>query len=442
MAAPLTKTGFRQASNELRHHGLRPCRTQNAPNLADSSFKFAAVPLKRGLTDQTVKPEDVYVYADTLTELVRLVASKKAEEVAGQTAASQEQGQFPRAGTSYVDYETPKDLPVELTPEQTAAIKVLTESGKANRAEIEKVVEEVAGRAIDASRDSLIAQWTVAVNESEKRLEQAANTVHARVQEAIDSVKTTRVEVVKPDHEPIVIEGAHEAFPILIRELGLGNSCFLKGPAGSGKTTAVIQAAEALNIPYFLMRAVLDPFELLGFIDAGGTYRDTPLFQWAKTPGALLIMDEVDRSNPKAVIALNTAWNGQIPFPSELVKVDPSNLIVATANTFGLGADAEYVGSCRLDAATLNRFPTRIDWGYDKALEARISGNPEEAAWCQRLRAAAEGRGIRIVFGPRDVVAHCKRVAAGVSRFESMVVSVLATVEANTRDLLMTEADK
>ena len=222
----------------------------------------------------------------------------------------------------------------------------------------------------------------------------------------------------------------------MVEELGYGHSVFLAGPAGSGKTTAAFKAAEALGRPYHLMRAVMDPFELLGFIDANGKYQESPIYRWANEPGAVLIMDEIDRSNPKALIALNAVWNGVVVFPTGQIEVPPENTIVATANTWGVGTDAEYVGSSRLDAATLNRFGTRLDWQYDEGLEIRIvvahGGDPEEARWCQSMRSRIGDRSLRIIWSPRDTVAHCNRVLAGKTRQESLHRSVLATLDVST----------
>lgn len=275
-----------------------------------------------------------------------------------------------------------------------------------------------------------------ATAETWKRLERIQEDIKDEIGNAVKAASgliPVRIEIKVRDRVKPV-EGQHNMFPVLLEEMALAQSVFMSGPAGSGKTTGCVEACKVLERPFFIMRAVQDPFELLGFIDANGTYQESPIYQWAKTPGAVLIMDEMDRSNPKALIALNAVWNGVATFPTGQIEIPEDNLIVATANTWGTGADAEYVGSSRLDAATLNRFPSRIDWQYDLGLETRIAvangGDAEEARYAQKVRERLNDKRIRVIWSPRDTMAHCKRVASGMPRAESFRRSVLATLDA------------
>lgn len=414
MAAPNTRTGFTQASIALRKFGMRPCKIEKAPGLSSSAgtWKFAAIRLQRGKTDQTITLEDVEHYADTLTDLVYKVT-------------------LVEGGNNQLVHNEVVPAPAEIDPKMAAIQTLLDSSAPVDPETIRQMVRDCAGYEITTAREMVTEQ----VNKLLEACKADVDTLNGKIETAIESATSAipkTIQIQFPDRDPVNVEGAHEMFPTLVEEMGLGLSVMIKGPSGSGKTHGIIEACKALGRPYHLMRAVMDPFELLGFVDAGGTYQPTPVYLWANDPGSVLIMDEVDRSNPKAVIALNTAWNAEIPFPTGTVKVPAENLIVATANTWGQGADAEYVGSARLDAATLNRFPTRLDWQYDVGLEQRLSGNPAEAQWCQGLRARLAERGLRVIFGPRDIIAHCRRVDSGTSRLGSLKRSVLATIEADT----------
>ena len=55
-------------------------------------------------------------------------------------------------------------------------------------------------------------------------------------------------------------------------------------------------------------------------------------------------------------------------FPHETIDRHPNFHIIAAANTWGKGADLEYVGRTALDAATLDRFDN-IFFDYDRKLE-------------------------------------------------------------------------
>ena len=77
------------------------------------------------------------------------------------------------------------------------------------------------------------------------------------------------------------------------------------------------------------------------------------------------------------------------------------SVFIAACNTFGLGANAKYVGRNRLDAATLNRF-IKLDWGYDPALERIQVGDDKWTKITQAVRDKVDSMGIEIVISPRN----------------------------------------
>ena len=80
---------------------------------------------------------------------------------------------------------------------------------------------------------------------------------------------------------------------------------------------------------------------------------------------------------------LNSALaNGSCAFADGMVKRHEDFILIATANTFGNGANAQYVGRNQLDSATLDRFVT-IEWGYDEELEMAIASDKE---WCETVQ--------------------------------------------------------
>jgi cobaltochelatase CobS len=99
------------------------------------------------------------------------------------------------------------------------------------------------------------------------------------------------------------------------------------------------------------------PHEMLGFIDAAGNYHRTP-FRDAYEHGGIYTFDEVDRSDPVALLAVNPHLaNGVATFPDGQIKRHKDCLIICTANTWGNGANADYCGATKLDAAFMSRFP-------------------------------------------------------------------------------------
>lgn len=261
------------------------------------------------------------------------------------------------------------------------------------------------------------------VNEDKVR-----SIVDAAISDAVARL-VNRVEV-KVAEQPVVDVGIqHKNFSILLKACaaitpdGHRLNVWLKGPAGSGKTTAAKMAAKALNLRFTFNGAISQPFELLGFISATGSLIRTP-FRDAWENGGVYLFDEVDSSNPNAVTAFNAALaNGVCCFPDGMVERHPDCVVIAGANTSGNGATSDYVGRMKQDGAFLNRF-VELDWPVDERLESAMVPN---AAWVQRVqgvRARVAQRGIKgHMVTPRASVYGAALLAAGID---------MATVEAMT----------
>lgn len=188
---------------------------------------------------------------------------------------------------------------------------------------------------------------------------------------------------------------------------------WIAGPAGSGKTTAARQAAEALGLEFAAHGAMGMAHELIGFVDAGGAYHE-PAFVRLYRNGGVCLLDEMDASDANVTLILNPALeNGQFQIPTgEMIQRHPDFVCIATGNTFGAGATAEYVGRNKLDGAFLKRF-VAMEWPYDEKLETAICGNPDFAARVQRARKAAAKAGLKVLITPRDSVHGAALIAAG-----------------------------
>jgi len=164
--------------------------------------------------------------------------------------------------------------------------------------------------------------------------------------------------------------------------------------------------------------------DLLGFVDAHGAYRESVLYQAYKN-GGLYLLDEIDAGNSNVLTILNAMLaNGQYIFPNgERVERHADFICFAAANTFGRGADRQYVGRNQLDAATLDRFVVK-EFDYDEQLERVLTGNDD---WCSRVQAyrkAAYSLKERVVISPRASIKGATLLAAGfkLSEVEQMVV--------------------
>lgn len=177
-----------------------------------------------------------------------------------------------------------------------------------------------------------------------------------------------------PTVDPTVtvkIDNAHPKFEEIMQNISVGNLVYLVGPAGSGKTTIGMQVAEAMERPFYFTGAVHQKHELLGFIDAKGELIRTP-FRDAYENGGVFLFDEMDACSPHAVTPFNAALsNGQCAFPDKIVDRHENFIAIAAGNTYGTGANRQYVGRYQQDAASLDRF-VFIEIDYDPVMEVNL----------------------------------------------------------------------
>lgn len=235
---------------------------------------------------------------------------------------------------------------------------------------------------------------------------------------------------VVPEPEPVTLEGLHhKQFPVLLRLLKVrdhNNYTFpiwIPGPAGSGKTTAAMNAAKEMGHAFYHTGAVGNQYELLGFRDATGTYNETEFYK-AYKDGGVFLWDEVDASNPQALVCFNAALeNGHCAFPNGTVERHADFIPIAAANTYGAGATHEYVGRNKLDAATVDRF-IMLDWQYDEALELALARNNVWVSTVHKVRNAVAACGIKHVVSPRASIRGAKLLAAGFTVTQALDMAV------------------
>lgn len=210
---------------------------------------------------------------------------------------------------------------------------------------------------------------------------------------------------VPPPYVPPTGPIEHYRTPLVIKIVSLGHPVLLVGPAGCGKTTIGEHTAKALQLPFLITGTINDTYELTGFVDGHGTYHETP-FRVAFENGGVWLADEIDAWDANALLAANSALaNGYCNFPdrSERVTVHKDFRVIATANTYGNGADRVYVGRNELDAASLDRFAV-IDIDYDLDLERMFArGNDLWLEHVWETRKTVNDKKIRHVVSSRAI---------------------------------------
>lgn len=225
------------------------------------------------------------------------------------------------------------------------------------------------------------------------------------IRQTVEAVAPRRLEIVTQRGSVTLPGLTHYATPSVIRAVSRGDAVMMVGPAGCGKTTIGEHVATALQLPFFITNTINDTHELKGFVDGYGNYHSTP-FRQAYEQGGLWIADEIDAWDASALLAANSALaNGYSNFPDcqTPVRRHESFRMVATANTYGNGADRVYIGRNELDAASLDRF-AMINVDYDLSLEQHFAGSNDRwlnRVWAVRKR-VAEKR-IRHVVSSRAI---------------------------------------
>lgn len=304
--------------------------------------------------------------------------------------------------------------PSPATPAHPASNRPLTEDGRE---------EIVFPRTAPVDPDSVAAKVADKVADHFMRHVPAMVEDHAKLAlhglpELVKSelAKLTRVAAIQVGKAPKVeVESAHAMLPNVVQMLAAGASPFLVGPAGSGKTTLAQQCATVLKRKFYMAARVTSEFKLTGFVDANGKTVRTQ-FREAYEHGGLFLFDEVDASDPDALTTFNAALaNGMADFPDGMVARHKDFVAIAAGNTYGRGADRQYVGRNQLDAATLDRFQI-VDVDYDEMLELELAGNVEWTRYVQKVRAKIQSEKIRHIVSPRASIMGARLLASGMDK--------------------------
>lgn len=162
----------------------------------------------------------------------------------------------------------------------------------------------------------------------------------------------------------------HNKFNEIKTLVNHGIPVLLEGEKGSGKTTIAINIAKELELDFYSLSMTRQTTlsHLLGFMNVNGKYIESHLRKAAEN-GGLMLLDEIDASDPNVILCLNTIENGYITFPDKQVELHPDFRLMATSNPQDNHKD--YNGRAKLDASTLDRFDSirvELDENLEKSL--------------------------------------------------------------------------
>lgn len=329
----------------------------------------------------------------------------------------------------------PRKAPEEKAPEppkdsekarKLAALEALVERkihearGKDDEALKELVAgvsEATAGAVLDTKARNLQAMVDALVSDLQESNEQ-------RIQAALDLIDEARpVEVVvkTPSGENKVEGKTHAAFPRVLKLAGARKNIALIGPTGSGKTHMAAQVAEALGLDYATQSVTMGMSETKvvgGLLPTGEGGKFEPyLADYVRLfrDGGVFLLDEWDAADPNVALVINQSLaNGHMDLPlMGAIHRHEDFVCMAAMNTYGTGADRQYVGRTQLDEASLDRFRIgQVEMDYDQGLERELVGSKHtdwlERAWevRERIRDARLRRNMstRFILDGRDML--------------------------------------
>jgi cobaltochelatase CobS len=258
----------------------------------------------------------------------------------------------------------------------------------------------------------------------------------ASLKDAITKIQPKVTEIKIGEHEVRKLDGIqHHMFAKVLANIASGVPSYLVGPAGTGKSTIAQNASQALGLEFRSKSCSSQSTEssLLGYMSATGDYVGTG-FREAFEHGYVYLLDEVDNGNANILTVLNSALsNNFMAFPDGMVKRHENFVLIATANTFGHGATAEYVGRNPLDAAFLDRFAS-LTIGYDNEVEEAMLQSVGldsvlATKWLKVVRQCRQNAtdyGLRVVVSPRATVHGAKMLRHdGIYNFKEVVEATI-----------------
>lgn len=187
----------------------------------------------------------------------------------------------------------------------------------------------------------------------------------------------------------------------------------LVGPAGCGKTYLGKLTADAMSVYFGTMSctAGMSEAHLVGRnipnLTTGRAEFQGTEFLKCYEEGGVFLLDEIDAADSNLLLIVNAALaNGRCNVPARMDNPyairHPDFVMMATANTFGRGANRMYAGRNALDEATLDRFRIgTVECYYDEKVEEAVCPDTYLRQTLQAVRRQVEEAGLRRLVSTR-----------------------------------------
>lgn len=186
-------------------------------------------------------------------------------------------------------------------------------------------------------------------------------------------------------------------------EAGIKN-IWLVGPAGCGKSTITRELAETLGVELLCISCGIGT-SATTFLGRMYPKAEATRFAEFYAKPSVILIDEFTALDPAVAQILNSALaNGEIETTTGVVKRHPDCIIVATSNTFGGGADRQYVANNQLDASTIDRFIGGIiEINYSNSYEEQY--DKEVVEYVREIRKLIKDNNLRRIASTRWIQA-------------------------------------
>lgn len=166
----------------------------------------------------------------------------------------------------------------------------------------------------------------------------------------------------------------HKQYKMIFDHLMAEDDLYIFGGPGCGKTETVSQIAGDWDKKFLLM-----PFsnqstksELVGFENANGVVRETPLVEMIQQ-SSMILFDEFDSCPPPIALVLNAmVANRMMSTAKGMYQVHPECTFVFSGNTTLDGATSQMTGRTTSDMATKDRL-SFLEFELDEELETGIT---------------------------------------------------------------------
>lgn len=208
------------------------------------------------------------------------------------------------------------------------------------------------------------------------------------------------------------------------------NNIWMVGPAGCGKSTIARNTAKELDVPYLCISCGIgtSATEFTGYKYPN---REATKFAEFYAKKSIILIDEMTALDPSVAQVINAALaNNEIETTTGTVLRHPECIIIATSNTFGNGADRQYVANNQLDASTIDRFTGAIiEVNYSNKYESQF--DQEVVNYVRLLRACIKTNSLRRIASTRMIQAAEKMKKVGMSDWKDLLIINWSDTEKN-----------